>query len=161
MGSKDQSGFAVVGQLLKAIDGFLREFDACLLCGVMWVKVPQAIQVGKLRPNATKIVPTASQNGVDLAFRFFRESVEKIGSSNPVFRQQRPDPAAHPAGKISDPVRVDQAHALEHSDRNRSDQRLACTLEAAAQAPGYPPHGNTARSSRSPCRIPGGFRAAQ
>src|SRR5690242_17418353 len=123
------------------------------------VKV-QTIQVGKLGSNAAEVVPTAAEDSVDFGLGLLGKSACEIGSPDPVFSQQRPDRPGHPASEICDSVRLDQAHALEQTERNYSDQRLACPLEAAAQAPGYPPHGNTARNSQPPCRIPGGFPAA-
>ncbi len=128
--------------LSEALDVRGGEFDAPAPVRVLRVEIPQPVEMGEFGAHAPEIVPGPAQNSFDLRRGFFREGRLQIIACDALLRQQRADCAHQPAGEIRHPVGIGVPQALEQSDRQRPDQRVAGAFCAATRPP-----------DRSPVRI--------
>src|SRR3981189_2338350 len=90
------------------------------------------IEMSEFGADATEVVPDASENGVDLLGRFFRERGGQIGATDPLLAHDRSDQAGDPAEQVRGLDRIEIAGGGAPSARQCTDRGLAERLGRVA-----------------------------
>src|SRR6266849_3591531 len=131
MACEDQRRLAIEPQLRKQLMGARQDFDAASF-GIGGIMLPDMVEMREFGADATKVVPDARQNGLDLRRRFFRERGDQIGAADPLLAHHRSNRASDPAEQVRGLDRIEIASGTKHSDGQRTDRGFGDRLVGVA-----------------------------